>query len=118
MRTRQTEPEVESIEDDEALDDAEVLAEPEPGPEPVGSWEPIETAPHDGRDIWVRWGESDDNGRTIYWKHGRRYENRRWVAGGRWAPRDDLSRPLPAQLASHWYKPPGYDEPVAEEQAA
>lgn len=97
-----------------------LIAEPVGDVPPVadpGAWEPIDSAPH-GPDIWVRWGATDEAGRVVRWHNGRRLARGRWVPGGRWSPTDDLTRPLPIEQPSEWFKPPGFDTQAAGEEEA
>lgn len=73
--------------------------------QPHPTWETIDTAPLDGRDVFARWGEDDASGRSVHWKQGRAFNGRRWTQGGRWATSEDL-HPLPADPPTHWLKPP------------
>ena len=93
-------------------------AEPEAEPSPSHTWEPIDTAPHDGgRDIIVRYGEDDTEGRVVRWKNGRRFNGRQWLFGGRWMPVDSMM-PLPAEEPSEWARPANYETESVETEAA
>jgi hypothetical protein len=85
--------------------------------QPQPTWEPEATAPRDGRDVIVRWGEGDAEGRVVHWKDGRWFNGRRWLPGGRWAPSDSLM-PLTMEPPTHWLKPPVADEPESGEEPA
>lgn len=80
------------------------------------TWEPIESAPHDGRDVIVRCGEEDAEGRVVHWKDGRQFNGRRWLPGGRWAPSDSLM-PLTIESPTHWLKPSPGDEPDTSDES-
>lgn len=85
---------------DDALVSTDLLGEgpatdPPASQSPGASWESIDGAPRDGRDIFVRWREDDDQGVMVRWKAGRRFSRGRWIAGGRWMPSESL-QPLPA----------------------
>lgn len=99
-------------------DDTAVPQTPEMLAQPLPLWEPIESAPLNGRDVVVRWGE-DDEGRTVCWKAGRFFDGRRWISGGRWVPSDSM-QPCPANPPSHWLHEPAEDdsEPAAADEDA
>jgi hypothetical protein len=78
-------------------------------------WDSIETAPRDGTDIAVRYDEADQDGRPVKWKHGRRFDRRRWVDGGRWVS-NDLA-PLPASEPVQWLRPAKQEQPEVDAQA-
>lgn len=99
------EPQPENIGDTELPALTEIQRQP--------TWEPIDTAPKDGRDIAVRWGENDADGRLVRWKEGRWFNGRRWLPGGRWCPSDGLW-PLTLDQPTDWLKPPGHDEETAD----
>ncbi|HXE51229.1 MAG TPA: hypothetical protein VN663_22820 [Ramlibacter sp.] len=80
---------------------------------PAPTREPIDTAPQDGRDVLVFWGDDDAEGRVVRWKQGRYFTGRRWMQGGRWAPSDGTT-PLVADAPTHWLKPPGSEDAAAE----
>jgi hypothetical protein len=90
----------------------EIDAEPETA---NAYWDSIETAPRDGTDIAVRYDEADPDGRPVKWKHGRRFDGRRWVDGGRWVS-NDLA-PLPAAEPVQWLRPAEQEQPAVEAQA-
>lgn len=86
------------------LDETETAAEggvPVASEQPQPTWEPIATAPRDGRDVVVRWGADDENGRLVRWRNGRHFTGRRWAAGGTWAASDSMM-PLPASEPIDW----------------
>jgi hypothetical protein len=78
-------------------------------------WDSIETAPRDGTDIVVRYDESDQDGRPVKWKHGRRFDGRRWTEGGRWVS-NDLA-PLAAHEPVQWLRPAEQEQPEVDAQA-
>lgn len=65
--------------------------------------EPIDSAPQDGRDVLVYYGNNDETGRVVRWKAGRTFNGRRWVVGGHWVPSDDPA-PLPAASPTEWLR--------------
>lgn len=98
----------------EEIDYTPAAAVPEQSAAPQATREPMETAPKDGRDIAVFWGENDLDGRLVRWKDGRWFNGRRWLPGGRWCPSDGLW-PLTMDQPTDWLKPPGHDDPAAED---
>lgn len=102
--------------DRQIVDEASITT-PHQEPQPQATIEPIDTAPQDGREIHVLYGEDDTDGRVVRWRSGRRFSGRRWIPGGRWAPSDSM-QPLPGEQPSHWLRPPGFDDDVIDDEPA